>query len=222
MSIVEQTEASDAMFMGGPRDAEILYDDVTGLPRFSLFRTQVKEIIKDSPSKNLEAALVAFDLANFKAYNRQYGFSAGDDLLRKLGTLIGKEFPEQPVMRFVEDRFYVFSMLPDVKERITRLHSDVRELKNSKSVHLKVGIYMLTDPGEELSLAMDMARLACDSIKGREGFYYRIYDDEFDRDFVLERHIVDHIDEAIQKRWIEVWYQPVARAQTGRICGFEA
>lgn len=222
MSMIEQIELSKALYLGGPRDAEILYDDVTGLPRHGLFRALVAEKIQEVDKKECKLSLIAFDFENFKSYNRQYGFAEGDELLRNMGMLLTEDFPDQPVMRFVEDRFYVFNTLPNVEDKMHALHAAVHKLKNSQSVHLKIGVYYFKGHDEELALAMDMARLACDSIKGKEGSTYRVYDEEFEQSFMLERHIVDSIDEALEKGWIEVWYQPVARAQTGDICGLEA
>lgn len=38
----------------------------------------------------------------------------------------------------------------------------------------------------------------------------------------LERYISEHLDEAIEKHWIEVWYQPIIRSLTGEVCAAEA
>lgn len=38
----------------------------------------------------------------------------------------------------------------------------------------------------------------------------------------MEQYISEHLDEAIEKDWIEVWYQPVVRALTGEVCAAEA
>ncbi|WP_303105210.1 EAL domain-containing protein [uncultured Mitsuokella sp.] len=35
-------------------------------------------------------------------------------------------------------------------------------------------------------------------------------------------YVVNHIDEAIEKHWIQIYYQPVIRTLTGNLCGFEA
>ncbi|MBO6108480.1 MAG: EAL domain-containing protein [Eubacterium sp.] len=37
-----------------------------------------------------------------------------------------------------------------------------------------------------------------------------------------QQYVVDHIDEAVKKEWIKVYYQPVIRVATGEICGYEA
>lgn len=36
------------------------------------------------------------------------------------------------------------------------------------------------------------------------------------------QYITEHIDEAVEKGWIRVYYQPVLRTFTGEICGVEA
>ena len=38
----------------------------------------------------------------------------------------------------------------------------------------------------------------------------------------LSAYVIDHLDEAIEAGWIEVYYQPVMRAATGSVCGEEA
>lgn len=38
---------------------------------------------------------------------------------------------------------------------------------------------------------------------------------------LIEKYIVDHIDEAIEKHYIKVFYQPVIRTITGNLCGLE-
>lgn len=38
----------------------------------------------------------------------------------------------------------------------------------------------------------------------------------------LKQYLIDHLDEAIEKRYLQVYYQPVIRTLTGRLCGAEA
>lgn len=41
-----------------------------------------------------------------------------------------------------------------------------------------------------------------------------------DRD--IRDRVIAHLDEAIEKHWIQVYYQPVIRTMTGELCGMEA
>lgn len=38
----------------------------------------------------------------------------------------------------------------------------------------------------------------------------------------ITNYIIEHLDEALQQGWIQVYYQPVIRTLTGEVCGFEA
>ncbi len=38
----------------------------------------------------------------------------------------------------------------------------------------------------------------------------------------ITEHVIEHLDEAMEKGWIEVFFQPVIRALTGKLCGMEA
>ena len=38
----------------------------------------------------------------------------------------------------------------------------------------------------------------------------------------ISEYVVSHIDEAIEKEWIKVYYQPVIRSLTGQLCGAES
>jgi EAL domain-containing protein (putative c-di-GMP-specific phosphodiesterase class I) len=38
----------------------------------------------------------------------------------------------------------------------------------------------------------------------------------------IEKYVISHLDDAIANKWIEVYYQPVVRTITGKICGCEA
>ena len=41
-----------------------------------------------------------------------------------------------------------------------------------------------------------------------------------DRD--IRDGVIAHLDDAIEKHWIQVYYQPVIRTMTGELCGMEA
>lgn len=38
----------------------------------------------------------------------------------------------------------------------------------------------------------------------------------------MKNYILEHFDEALKNKWIEVYYQPVVRTITGAFCGAEA
>jgi diguanylate cyclase (GGDEF)-like protein len=58
-------------------------DELTGLPNGLRLRTDVAELVRDTPEGPV--TLVVADLVGFKKYNDAYGFACGDALLRRLG-----------------------------------------------------------------------------------------------------------------------------------------
>ncbi|MCR5095002.1 MAG: GGDEF domain-containing phosphodiesterase [Lachnospiraceae bacterium] len=71
-------------------------------------------------------------------------------------------------------------------------------------------------------LACDRARLACD--QGRDsltsGYYY--FSERLLEEARQKQYIIDHLDQAIEEHWIQVYYQPLIRSANGRVCDEEA
>ena len=44
----------------------------------------------------------------------------------------------------------------------------------------------------------------------------------FSLQILNNRYFTSHLDQALAENWISVWYQPIIRAESGRICDEEA
>lgn len=211
-------------------EAEILTvnqetDPLTGLFNMSFFYQQTQKLISSPIARRQDITFIHLDIASFKLYNERHGFKRGDELLCDLAKTIREEFREAIAARFSDDHFFVCQTgdrteIPGKVENICRkmiLSEDV-----TKKVRVKAGIYYLDDRHAEVGLSCDHARLACNSIKGRHDVAYCIYDEMLRDKLRKQQYVVDHIDEAIEKEFIKVFYQPVIRVRTGEICGYEA
>jgi hypothetical protein len=56
--------------------------------------------------------------------------------------------------------------------------------------------------------------------QSRTGIVY--YDDKLDQRHRLQEYVLSHIDEALEKGWIQVYFQPVIRTLTDKVCNLEA
>ena len=63
-------------------------DSLTGVYNQRHFYTQLKIEIRRAERQNHKLALVMFDIDDFKSYNDEKGQLAGDDVLRKVGTVV--------------------------------------------------------------------------------------------------------------------------------------
>lgn len=200
-------------------------DELTGLLTMAFFYNKVQSLLETPDIRRQEVSFVHFDIPNFKLYNERQGFNKGDELLKGLGKTIREAFFGGVVARFGDDHFVVFTTLPrhEVIERVEEIYRTMLLTEDvSKKVKVKAGIYYMDDPRGEIGLACDHARLACNSIKERHDVNYCIYDDIIRDNLRRQQFVVDHIDEAIAKDYIKVFYQPIIRVATGDICGYEA
>ena len=196
-------------------------DQLTGLLNMASFYEKVQELILDEEARR-GLTFLHFDILNFKMFNDNYGFERGDDLLCRLAYTLHSEFPQSNVARFSNDHFMVCTQDKDAIERALRVHDTMMGIFADIRVEIKVGVYKLDDSCQEVGVACDHARLACNTVKRRYDMVYAIYDDDFYEKLRLKQYVVDTIDEAIEKEYIKVFYQPVIRVATGRICGYEA
>lgn len=193
-------------------------DELTQLPTFIAFKEDVAAFIAERVSSDAKLALIATNLINFRAYNRLYGFERGDMFLRDIAATFKKIFEGFPVMRYSEDHFYALCEDIDIQNRIKQLNDVVLTESGDSGIRLKSGIYYLDSPLENLNNALGKAQAACESIRDNQEAFCCVYDESF----VLTQHVICHLDEAVEKEWIEVWAQPIIRVATGRPCGLEA
>lgn len=199
-------------------------DRLTGLYNMSGFYRKVQNMLSD---KNLRLSckltFVHLDIANFKIFNERYGFQCGDDLLCRVANSVRGVFSDNSITaRFSNDHFVVCTADDNVTELVEKLHNTVQQIIEGTRVEIRAGIYELDDPCAEAGLACDRARLACSTVKNRYDIIYSIYDDKLYEKLRLQQYIVDYVDEAVEKEYIKVYYQPVIRVKTGEICGYEA
>lgn len=200
-------------------------DPLTGLFNMSFFYFRVQKLISAPENRRTDFAFVHFDIPNFKLYNERCGFKMGDALLCHTAKVIREVFVNSTISRFSDDHFFVCTS-GSREEIIGMVELVYKQLlladDAAMKTRIKAGIYFLDNRYAEVGLACDHARLACNSIKRRHDVNYCIYDEMLRERLRKQQYVVDHIDEAIRKEYLKVFYQPVVRVSTGEICGYEA
>ncbi|SET13255.1 diguanylate cyclase (GGDEF) domain-containing protein [Pseudobutyrivibrio sp. C4] len=196
-------------------------DELTGLLDKHAFIEWGQELI-NTRDKQVEYGFVFFDMENFKLYNANYGYEKGDELLISIGNILKDIFKNQLVARFSGDHFVVCTNSIQIVPSIVETRKRVKALQRKINIELKAGVYILEDDNIDVSRCVDRARMACVSIKKKYDIDYRFYDDELGGTVHRKQKIIDSLDEALEKGYIKVYYQPIVRSLTGNICGWEA
>ena len=196
------------------------HDKLTGLPNALLFSNYVQDLLFRNPRKRY--AFVAFDLENFKAFNERFGFEEGDGALKFMADTFKTLFGERYVTHVSCDTFRVVGDAAGMKAKIKEAHDKIRSFSTQGVLELKAGVYVQRVENENVERCFMRARLAEATTKGVYDEYVAVYADEMGARERLKMYLIAHIDEAVEKEYIKVFYQPVVDINTNKLCGFEA
>ena len=197
-------------------------DTLTGLPEMHGFLKLVNHILQACKDGYIKESLdiVYFDVRNFKFFNSEYGMGEGDRFLISVARIMRRVFQEGFAAHFESDHFVVLTFHEEVYKEIDQVYHAVKECHPS-AMSIAAGVYSL-QPDDNAAAACDKARLACDHAGSQFGCYTKDYSEDLSNSLQLNKYLVDHIDEAIEKGWIKTYYQPVMRTFSGEICSVEA
>lgn len=207
-------------------------DPVTGLLNMHAFYQRVEKKIDAQRAKRqpddtgMLYCPVYLNLTNFKVYNETHGLYEGDRMLRKIGQLLKSKFPSSYVTRLSGDNFALFVPRAGLEIKIRDLCQAVNNEIHVPNIKLKAGIGSFDeDTGTRrraITAYFDQAKLACDNIKKDATRFAAFYHDSMRRSMADRIFILDNLDRAIEQGHIQVYYQPVIRTMTGKLCGCEA
>lgn len=198
------------------------YDDLTGLPNMTHFFELATEGRRAMLRQGRCPVILFMDFNGMKFFNTKYGFSQGNALLRAFSKLLVDCFSVENCSRFGQDHFVVYADASGIENTLRKLFSECRRINGGKTLTVRVGIF--ADDGEDIdaSIACDRAKLACDSNRNMYLSSYAYYNEGMRYEAEKRRYIVDNLDEALEKGWVQVYYQAIVRAVSGKVCDEEA
>lgn len=198
-------------------------DTLTGLMDIRTFLETMRSwrIKERDLSTEGELVVLYFDLINFRMINLLYGMAYGDDVLRNIGGCLKSCFENDPVSHWDVDHFVILTNTLDLEKRVG---DAVKRIKSflTGNVECSVGACVWNDHSLNVETVCNRAKAAADESRKKIGLHFSYYSKAIGDALQTAVYVVSHIDEAISRGWILVYYQPVVRALTGQICGMEA
>lgn len=173
---------------------------------------------------------VFINLVHFSSFNSSYGFEAGNTLLYQIGQVIRSCFPDAPAAHVGADNFLVLPDRRGISARMDRVVAEINDLIHDRAIRCKAGVVLFDkdhEPPESLKALkcrdiFDMAKMAADSIREDGNRSWAVYNPSMGRDMVNTAFVLRNFENAMEKGHIHVYYQPITRALTGKVCSVEA
>jgi diguanylate cyclase (GGDEF)-like protein/PAS domain S-box-containing protein len=211
---------------------DALHDALTGLPNRVLFVDRLDQSIRRAQRHHPEccAAVLFLDLDRFKTINDSLGHQAGDQLLKAVAKRLEAALrPNDTVARLSGDEFTL--LLDDVCEPREATVIAERVLQSLQAPFVIDGRELFI--GASIGIALATAKSAPEQVmRDADVAMYRAKADGKGRhavfDAAMHKQVMRRLDlegdlrRAIEDRALEVAYQPIVQAATGRIVGFEA
>lgn len=207
-------------------------DGDTGLLGPHAFYRNVKVFLGQEKAEGTlgQRVPVFINLVHFSSFNSSYGLEAGDTLLYQMGQVIRSCFPDAPAAHVGADNFLVMASRSGISARMDRVVAEINDLIHDRVIRCKAGVVLFDEdhePPESLKTLkcrdiFDMAKMAADSIREDGNRSWAVYNPSMGRDMVNTAFVLRNFENAMEKGHIHVYYQPITRALTGKVCSVEA
>ena len=168
-------------------------------------------------------AVLAFNIERFRLINERFGLREGDLCLKRLAGILTRVFPGGIVCRYAVDTFYVFTQTAHMDDAL-EIYRELLKKQMSPEWKCVVNIGVFLMPSRELpvGVCMSHAMQACRSLTGTNGKRIAYYDRALEKEIAFAQYIEGHLEEAVSRGWIKVYYQPVVRPVNMALCSMEA
>jgi len=220
------------------------YDSLTGLPNRQLFTDRLTTCLKNIKRNKGYAAVLFFDIDDFKRINDTLGHNIGDSLLKEVAIRITEcirendsvsrqviyETETSSVSRLGGDEFVILisniSVPQDaaiVAERLMKTMSQSIRIKNHEIfVTMSIGVAICPDDGQKANTIVRNADIAMYNAKGQGKNNYQFYTKNMN-DIIHKRLMIENdLRRAIDNNELQLYYQPRIDAQTESISSMEA
>ncbi|HWM08340.1 MAG TPA: EAL domain-containing protein, partial [Solirubrobacteraceae bacterium] len=227
-----QTDVTDRKQAEQRLQHDALHDSLTGLPNRVLFLDRLDQAIRRAQRSTpaAAAAVLFLDLDRFKLVNDSLGHQVGDELLKAVARRLESAVrPPDTVARLGGDEFTVLlDGVSDVHEAALiadRVHQTLKtpfEI-DDRDLHIDASIGIaLADADAAPDTVLRDADVAMYRAKADGKGRHAVFDGRMHEQVMRRLDMESELRRAIEEQRLEVAYQPIVQAATGRIVGFEA
>ena len=204
------------------------HDPLTGLPNRVLFREQLDNLLR---RRGAEVAVLSLNLDAFALVNDTLGHPVGDALLKAVAERLNEVAGDDLVAGFGGDDFAVLVEIDNDRERAERLAGQlIKALQQPLlaaagqdiTVGASIGIAMAPGDGGDADTLIKNAGLALARAKADGRGSVSFFETGMDARAQARRTIEFDLRHALERRELELHFQPLYDIRRNRITGFES
>lgn len=206
-------------------------DALTGLNTLEKFKNECAAHLEQYSGHS--HAIIQFDISKFKIINDKFGFTVGDELLQMCGDALRSSLSDSEICaRCFADQFAAFVRydgLDTLKQRVRHIVDTVEQWRAgsnlSSRIDLHCGVYILDgshSAAHDIQHALDLAGYALQEAKRHGKSRVVFYDESMRKVSLLHQDLKDGIGLALERKELQVWFQPKVDMLTNIIIGSEA
>ncbi len=204
------------------------FDGLTGLPNRASFHERLERACRTPAARHRTRAVVWIDLDNFKWVNDTLGHPAGDELLRQFARRLTEACEDgDAIARLGGDEFALIverddtGALPEFLDRLSEVLARPYDIWGSTAqCSASLGVRRFDATAREPNQLLTHADLALYQAKRRKGGWVE-FSDELERKARARRAIEADLHRALEEGELELNFQPIVEAATGRVLSCE-
>lgn len=205
-----------------------LHDSLTGLANRAALHAVLDEALASSTGEPW--AILCIDLDRFKPINDTFGHSVGDRILQEVAHRLRRAVPAPEFLARLGGDEFTLVLRPDAPGRLEGTARQVLDLlgqpylvgRLSVRVGASIGIAVAPPAGGDPDTLLRHAGLALQAAKKEGWNRYALYDPEMGERVAERASLEAELRRALEEGAFALHYQPIVRARTGAIIGYEA
>jgi diguanylate cyclase (GGDEF)-like protein len=207
------------------------HDPMTGLPNRVLFTDRLERAIAHARRNDTPVGVLFIDLDRFKDVNDTFGHAAGDHLLRTVAARLQPcRREEDTLARLSGDEFAVLlphlaapsDVMVVVQRVLDALGEPVTIAGERTLIAASIGVAVYPDDGDSADEILSSADAAMYLAKESPGNSYEIFSSTLATKAHERIRLESALYTGIQRNELELHYQPIVDATSGRTVGAEA
>lgn len=200
-------------------------DDLTNSYNKSAFEIKAKSIMEQFHD---EYSILYFDIDGFKRINDNFGYQAGDELLKEIAEQLKQTLDEtkECFARTSADNFIILmrSHHHSISEINDGLISRLQKtLAYVNPIEFTYGVYELPKKiDEQIPVMIDKAMIAHKICKGKHDVHILYYNVNLKEELEYENRITSYMQRALENNEFKMYLQPKINIQNDNIIGSEA